>query len=55
VLVTCTDCPFWFAFAWTDEKAHDSACDHEERVHPGRGDATTRRAKFRDYASRHAV
>ena len=54
VLVTCTDCPYWFAFQWTDAAAHDSACDHEERVHPGRNEASTRRAKHRDYAARHA-
>ncbi|MAT17181.1 MAG: hypothetical protein CMF56_01260 [Leifsonia sp.] len=55
VLVTCTDCPYWFAFAWTDADAHDSACAHEERVHPGRNEASTKRAHFRAYAARHAV
>lgn len=54
VLVTCTDCPYWWAFAWTVEKAHDSACAHEENVHPGRNEASTRRTKHREYAARHA-
>lgn len=51
VLVTCTDCPYWFALKWTEQDAHDSACDHEERVHPGRKQASTRRSM---YQSRHA-
>lgn len=55
VLITCTDCPFWFAFAWTVAKGHDSAADHEERVHPGRTAASKRRHEFLEYQARHAV
>jgi hypothetical protein len=53
-LVTCTDCPYWFAFQWTEKAAQDSACSHEERVHPGRTEASSRRAKH-DSRARHAV
>ena len=55
VLVTCSDCPWWFSFKSTVEAAHDSACDHEERVHPGRFLASDRRRKYLGYKARHAV
>lgn len=47
VLVTCTDCEYWFAFAWTVAKAHDSACNHDELVHPGRFTAHVRRSQYK--------
>ncbi len=43
ILVVCGQCPYWFAFALTMAAAHDSACGHEERVHPGAGTASKRR------------
>jgi hypothetical protein len=52
ILVTCSDCPYWFAMHWTEKAAHDSACSHEERVHPGRTLASNRRTMFK---ARHAV
>jgi hypothetical protein len=54
VLVTCTACPYWYAFAWTVSEAHDSACRHEELVHPGLNQASDRRAAFHRYSGRHA-
>ena len=44
ILIVCGECSYWFAFALTMEKAHDSACGHEERVHPGSGQASKRRS-----------
>jgi len=44
ILIVCEDCPYWFAFALTMAAAHDSACGHESRVHPGSKLASTRRA-----------
>lgn len=46
VLVTCSDCPWWFAFAWTIVKGHDVAVDHQDRVHPGTRQAEFTRASF---------
>lgn len=43
ILIICGECVYWFAFAFTMAKAHDSACAHEERVHPGSGTASKRR------------
>jgi hypothetical protein len=34
VVVTCTDCPYWYAFAWTRDDAELRAIAHEELVHP---------------------
>lgn len=44
ILIVCTACPYWFAFALTMRAAHDSACRHEELVHPGANLASTRRS-----------
>lgn len=52
VLITCTLCPYWFAFAWTVDEAHDSACNHEGRVHPELRLAVDRRAR---HHARHAA
>lgn len=46
VLVTCSDCPFWFAFAWTVAAGHDTAVSHQERVHPGIRQAEFTRASY---------
>lgn len=51
ILIVCGECAFWFAFALTMGAAHDSACAHEARVHPGSKLASTRRAAW---AGRHA-
>jgi hypothetical protein len=52
ILIVCVACPYWYAFALTMEAAHDSACGHEERVHPGAGFASKRR---HIWLRRHAV
>lgn len=52
ILIVCTDCPFWFAFAFDMADAQNRSCDHEERVHPGMNVASTRRSKW---AARHAA
>lgn len=44
ILIVCGECHYWFAFALTMEKAHNSACGHEELVHPGSGAASSRRS-----------
>ena len=33
VVVTCKECPHWWAFAWTREDAHERANTHERLVH----------------------
>lgn len=52
VVVYCTDCTHWRAFAWTIPEGHERAVDHEQRVHPGKRQALIARAK---YEERHAV
>jgi len=47
VVVTCTDCAFWYAFAWTPKAAEKSAVTHEENVHP-ESFAVRKRAKTRE-------
>jgi hypothetical protein len=51
VVVYCTECEHWSAFAWTKAEAHDSACRHESLVHPGDDQASTARSL---YKTRHA-
>jgi hypothetical protein len=51
ILIVCGECPYWFAFAFTMGAAHDSACSHESRVHPGSKAASTRRTVW---TGRHA-
>lgn len=52
VVVYCTDCGHWRAFAWTMPEAHESAVRHEKLVHPD----SRKAEKARDiYALRHAV
>ena len=34
VVVTCTLCPWWSAFAFTKEEGWAAAGTHEEQVHP---------------------
>ncbi|HWK27427.1 MAG TPA: hypothetical protein VNS09_12740 [Solirubrobacter sp.] len=50
VVVTCADCPHWYAFAWDKIAAWRAGVDHEERCHPDRTQA--RRALLN--AERHA-
>lgn len=52
VIVYCTDCGHWRAFAWTYLEGHDAAVRHAELVHPGDFAAHKRRS---DYVRRHAV
>lgn len=52
ILIICGECPYWFAFALTMGKAHDSACGHEERVHPNEGGKASKRRHI--WQRRHA-
>ena len=47
-VVTCTDCPHWFAFRFTRKDGWAAGRDHERRAHPGSTQATTALAHFRD-------
>ncbi len=33
VVVYCTECPFWRAFAWDREEGYAAGILHEERIH----------------------
>ncbi|MFJ3392028.1 hypothetical protein [Leifsonia aquatica] len=51
VVVYCTDCGHWRAFAWTLSEGHDAAVRHEQLVHPDLEQADQAR---RRYLRRHA-
>lgn len=54
IVVTCDECPFWFAFRFGKTAAWDAACDHEERAHPD--DDRQRQARHkRNSRARHAA
>lgn len=48
VVVTCRDCPHWYAFRFTRREAWEAARGHERLVHPGSRQATSALHKFRD-------
>lgn len=50
VVVYCTDCGHWRAFAWSRDEGNDRAAAHEERVHPEQREAR-RRVEARDRAA----
>lgn len=52
VVVYCTECGHWRAFAWTMTEAHDAAVRHEQLVHPDDEQADQAR---RRYLRRHAA
>jgi len=33
VVVTCDECPYWYAFAWTMPEAYASGANHQVLVH----------------------
>jgi hypothetical protein len=47
VVVTCDECPYWHAFAWTRAEGWAAAARHEQIVHPGRVDAQRAASKYR--------
>lgn len=47
-VVTCTKCPWWFAFADSRQNGWDIAARHESRVHP-----EDDQAKHADRMTRH--
>lgn len=47
-LVTCADCPYWYAFRFTRKEGWEAARAHELRAHPGARQATTALAHYRD-------
>lgn len=51
VVVYCTECGHWRAFAWTMPEAHNAAVRHEQNVHPDSEQADQAR---RRYLGRHA-
>ena len=51
VVVYCTDCGHWRAFAWTMAEGHNAAVRHEQLVHPMVEQAAKAREKYR---ARHA-
>lgn len=53
ILITCTECPYWYSFRFDPREAYRSGEDHDVRVHDVAPNlaATNRRI----YESRHAV
>lgn len=35
IVITCTEHDWWASSRFHMDEAHDAACDHEEREHPG--------------------
>lgn len=52
IVVYCTECGHWRAFAWTKEEAHAAAVRHERNVHPEQRQAEKAQHK---YLTRHAA
>lgn len=55
VVVYCTDCGHWRAFAWTMEEGHKAAERHESLVHPESFQASKAADKWRARNIRHAA
>lgn len=55
IVLQCTSCGVWYAFADTRDGAHDSAVAHEQRAHPGERDALDARTMYRSRARRAAL
>lgn len=55
IVLTCSSCSAWFAFADTQEQAHDSAVGHEKRTHTGETDAYSARKEWRARERRKAA
>lgn len=53
VVVTCSECTYWYASAWTREEGYTSGSNHQVQVH----DMQPHRANdaARKYQERHAV
>jgi hypothetical protein len=49
-VVTCTRCPYWYAFTWSRGEGWDAAGRHEGIVHP---DEFTTRNMAAQYHRRH--
>jgi hypothetical protein len=46
ILITCTDCDYWFSYQWDTEAAYRSAANHDSLVHPGEKSARDRLNTF---------
>lgn len=55
VVVYCTECGHWRAFAWTMGEAHQAAVRHEQLVHPDAQQAAKAADKWRSRNVRHAA
>lgn len=53
VVVTCNECTFWYAFAWTRDEGYQSGANHQVRVHDMQPHRATEAG--RKYRARHAV
>ena len=51
-VVTCTECPYWYAFAFSRKEGWERGRGHEKRAHPGSTQATTALAKYADTPQR---
>lgn len=51
VVVKCSECPHWYAFAWTADAGRDSGIAHRIAVH---GVVPSRAAESRRKLARHA-
>lgn len=46
-VVTCTQCPFWYAFRWTRAEGWEAGAAHESRMHPDSLNARRSRTRYR--------
>ncbi len=51
VVVLCTECPFWYGFAFTRKEGWEVGRGHEVRAHPGATQATKALAMIRKRAA----
>ena len=54
ILVKCSDCSYWHAFAWTESEAWASAKRHESAAHGMISRRTQDASNRADYRARHA-
>lgn len=55
ILVTCTECPYWFAFHFNPDAAYAAGEGHAERVHDVDPRTASQARRRRDSRLRHAA
>lgn len=55
ILITCTECPYWFSFRFEKDEARRSGEDHQQRVHGISQEVAAQARRAADYRMRHAA